>query len=186
MLKLWLFLVPDLRTASHFPAFMLASLFYSHCSAIRTVRALPKTHTYHSTHAPLRSRASRAVTFRVAASAAQDVKDLNAKFAIPGHVEFKEGRGGLPTVVLKHACGSSAEIALFGGCILSWKQASGDEILYVRPDAVFDKSKPISGGVPHCFPQVCIFVAISVILALPDMQTHLYNIHSPNLHSAAI
>ncbi len=23
----------------------------------------------------------------------------------------------------------------------------------MRPDAVFDKSKPISGGVPHCFPQ---------------------------------
>jgi hypothetical protein len=23
----------------------------------------------------------------------------------------------------------------------------------VRPDAVFDKSKPISGGIPHCFPQ---------------------------------
>ncbi|KAJ9513908.1 hypothetical protein QJQ45_020994, partial [Haematococcus lacustris] len=30
---------------------------------------------------------------------------------------------------------------------------SGDEVLYVRPDAVFDKSKPISGGIPHCFPQ---------------------------------
>eukprot|EP00967_Tisochrysis_lutea_P087354 scaffold123507_cov21-Tisochrysis_lutea.AAC.1 len=30
---------------------------------------------------------------------------------------------------------------------------SGDEVLYVRPDAVFNKSKPISGGLPHCFPQ---------------------------------
>jgi hypothetical protein len=30
--------------------------------------------------------------------------------------------------------------------VCSWKQASGDEVLYVRPDAVFDKSKPISGG----------------------------------------
>jgi hypothetical protein len=27
------------------------------------------------------------------------------------------------------------------------------KVLYVRPDAVFDGSKPISGGVPHCFPQ---------------------------------
>ena len=41
-----------------------------------------------------------------------------------------------------------------GACITSWKQASGDEVLYMRPDAVFDKSKPISGGIPHCFPQV--------------------------------
>lgn len=68
-------------------------------------------------------------------------------------MEIIAGRGGLPTVVLKHACGASAEITLFGGCITSWKQPSGDEVLYIRPDAVFDKSKPISGGIPHCFPQ---------------------------------
>lgn len=36
--------------------------------------------------------------------------------------------------------------------MVSWKQPEGEEILYVRPDAVFDKSKPISGGIPHCFP----------------------------------
>lgn len=87
------------------------------------------------------------------ASAAGQVKQLNEKFEIPGQVEFIQGRGGLPTVVLKHACGATAEVVLFGGCITSWKQASGDEVLYIRPDAVFDKSKPISGGVPHCFPQ---------------------------------
>lgn len=46
---------------------------------------------------------------------------------------------------LKHACCSHCPCA---------PQKSGDEVLYVRPDAVFDKSKPISGGVPHCFPQV--------------------------------
>lgn len=81
------------------------------------------------------------------------VGQLTEKFEIPGHVEFVQGRGGLPTVVLKHACGTSAEVTLYGGCITSWKQASGDEVLYIRPDAVFDKSKPISGGIPHCFPQ---------------------------------
>ena len=32
-------------------------------------------------------------------------------------------------------------------------QPSGDDVLYVRPDAVFDKSKPISGGAPLCFPR---------------------------------
>ena len=100
----------------------------------------------------------------VASSAAADqVKELNSKFGIPDHVEFKEGRGGLPTVVLKHACGASAEILLFGGCITSFKQASGDEVLYIRPDAVFDKSKPVSGGVPHCFPRFG---------GNPDMQQH--------------
>jgi glucose-6-phosphate 1-epimerase len=98
-------------------------------------------------------RAARITSVVRAAPAGTSVADLNSQHAIPGHVEFIEGRGGLPTVVLKHACGSSAEIVLFGGCITSWKQPSGDEVLYIRPDAVFDKSKPISGGVPHCFPQ---------------------------------
>lgn len=46
------------------------------------------------------------------------------------------------------------QVTLFGGCVTSWKTASGDEVLYIRPDAVFDKSKPISGGIPHCWPQV--------------------------------
>lgn len=94
--------------------------------------------------------ASRRASVRVAASVASD---LNGKFGIPGSVEIVEGRGGLPTVVLKHACGASAEILLFGGCIISFKQASGDEVLYTRPDAVFDKSKPVSGGIPWCWPQ---------------------------------
>jgi hypothetical protein len=42
------------------------------------------------------------------------------------------------------------QVYLFGGAVCSWKQASGDEVLYVRPDAVFDKSKPISGGTRGC------------------------------------
>ena len=46
------------------------------------------------------------------------------------------------------------QIYLFGGVVTSFKQPTADEVLYVRPDAVFDKSKPISGGIPHCFPQV--------------------------------
>ncbi len=48
------------------------------------------------------------------------------------------------------------QVHLFGGCVTSWKQASGDEVLYIRPDAKFDGSKPISGGIPHCFPQVAV------------------------------
>lgn len=99
---------------------------------------------------------------------------------IPGLVEFGEGKGGLPRVLLQHSCGSAAEVQLlchlwhiqaqhhlaastvvnivqvylYGANVVSWRQASPnrDEVLYVRPDAVFDKSKPISGGIPHCFP----------------------------------
>ena len=68
-------------------------------------------------------------------------------------MEFKEGRGGLPCAVLTHASGTSAEVYLHGANVLSWKQAGGSECLYVRPDAKFDKSKPISGGIPLWWPQ---------------------------------
>ncbi|GAX79977.1 hypothetical protein CEUSTIGMA_g7416.t1 [Chlamydomonas eustigma] len=84
---------------------------------------------------------------------ASSVAELQEKYGIAGSVEVVSGTAGSTKVVLKHGCGSSAEVYLYGACVTSWKQASGDEVLYVRPDAVFDKSKPISGGIPHCFPQ---------------------------------
>lgn len=68
-------------------------------------------------------------------------------------VRVTEGEGSLPKVVLTSPHGSEAEIYLFGGCITSWKILSGKDLLFVRPDAVFNKKKPISGGIPHCFPQ---------------------------------
>lgn len=68
-------------------------------------------------------------------------------------VRVTEGEGNLPKVVLTSPHGSEAEIYLFGGCLTSWKVPNGKDLLFVRPDAVFNKKKPISGGVPHCFPQ---------------------------------
>ncbi|CAN1814074.1 Putative glucose-6-phosphate 1-epimerase [Linum perenne] len=68
-------------------------------------------------------------------------------------VKITEGEGNLPKVVLTTPRGSEAEIYLYGGCLTSWKVAGGKDLLFVRPDAVFDKKKPISGGIPHCFPQ---------------------------------
>ncbi|KAG4993557.1 hypothetical protein JHK86_030384 [Glycine max] len=68
-------------------------------------------------------------------------------------VRLTEGEGNLPKLVLTSPAGSEAEIYLFGGFITSWKVPSGKDLLFVRPDAVFNGNKPISGGVPHCFPQ---------------------------------
>ncbi|PSR88057.1 Glucose-6-phosphate 1-epimerase [Actinidia chinensis var. chinensis] len=67
-------------------------------------------------------------------------------------VRVTEGEGKLPKVVLTSPHGSEAELYLFGGCLMSWK-VSNKDLLFVRPDAVFNGQKPISGGVPHCFPQ---------------------------------
>ncbi|PWA73880.1 galactose mutarotase-like superfamily protein [Artemisia annua] len=67
-------------------------------------------------------------------------------------VRIGEGLGNLPKVVLTSSHGSEAELYLYGGCVTSWKVGSKD-LLFVRPDAVFNGQKPISGGIPHCFPQ---------------------------------
>jgi len=91
----------------------------------------------------------RASTGAVAPSAGE----LQSSYGLKDSVAFESGEGGLTKVVLTHVCGSSAEIYLYGACVTSWKQASGDEVLYVRPDAKFDMSKAISGGIPLCFPQ---------------------------------
>jgi glucose-6-phosphate 1-epimerase len=49
--------------------------------------------------------------------------------------------------------GSSAEVYLYGGVVTSYKDAEGTEFIAVRPDAKTDGSKPISGGLSHCWPQ---------------------------------
>ena len=67
-------------------------------------------------------------------------------------VEEIKGEGDLPAVKLTSADGCTATAYLFGGVVTSFVK-EGRDILYVRPDAVFNKSKPISGGLPHCWPQ---------------------------------
>ncbi|KAH6755165.1 Galactose mutarotase-like superfamily protein [Perilla frutescens var. hirtella] len=68
------------------------------------------------------------------------------------NVKVGKGLGDLPKVTLTSVHGSEAELYLYGGCVTSWKVANKD-LLFVRPDAVFTGQKPISGGIPHCFPQ---------------------------------
>lgn len=59
---------------------------------------------------------------------------------------------GLQTITLSNAAGDSATIYKFGACVTSYTKG-GVDYLQVRPDAKLDGSKPISGGIPFCFPQ---------------------------------
>eukprot|EP00798_Chlamydomonas_sp_ICE-L_P009941 gene9941-7811_t len=86
--------------------------------------------------ASMRASTTRAFTRRSPAAftgrrsvvvCAASAAELNKQFGIAGSVEIVEGEKGSTKVVLKHDCGSSAEIYLFGGVVTSWKQASGDE-----------------------------------------------------------
>jgi glucose-6-phosphate 1-epimerase len=49
--------------------------------------------------------------------------------------------------------GATSEVYLFGGVVTSYKDGDGTEYVAVRPDSKMDGSKPISGGLCHCWPQ---------------------------------
>jgi len=61
------------------------------------------------------------------------------------------GDEGLKYVKLVNG-NSSSEVYLLGGVVTSYKN-DGVEYIAVRPDAKMDGSKPISGGLSHCWPQ---------------------------------
>lgn len=60
---------------------------------------------------------------------------------------------GQPVVALDCGRGGRAVVSLFGGQVLSWAPAGGEEWLYLSDAAQFDGTQAIRGGVPVCFPQ---------------------------------
>ena len=66
-----------------------------------------------------------------------------------------QNESGLEFVKLVHPItGATSEVYLYGGVVTSFKDGDGTEFIAVRPDAKTDGSKPISGGLSHCWPQV--------------------------------
>ena len=89
------------------------------------------------------------VVVKAASTNNEFVSALNAKFAIPTSVSFFDDEcdetSSSPYVSLTHKNGSTAKVYLFGANCASWTQPTGDEVLFVRPDAKFDESVPIAG-----------------------------------------
>ncbi len=61
--------------------------------------------------------------------------------------------GELETVQLKHASGATAEIAIQGAHVVSWKRANGEEMLFLSANSRLAPAEPIRGGIPVVFPQ---------------------------------
>ncbi len=59
---------------------------------------------------------------------------------------------GLEYVRLVNANGDTSDVYLYGGVVTSYV-VGGQDYIAVRPDAKMDGSKPISGGLSHCWPQ---------------------------------
>ncbi|PIN05344.1 putative enzyme related to aldose 1-epimerase [Handroanthus impetiginosus] len=60
---------------------------------------------------------------------------------------------GLQRVILSEPCGSSLEVRLHGGQVVSWKNNRGEELLFVRSKNTGRTPSAIFGGISICFPQ---------------------------------
>ncbi|WZY80520.1 hypothetical protein YC2023_026904 [Brassica napus] len=69
-------------------------------------------------------------------------------------------RDGSSRVVLSEPSGSYAEVSLFGGQVVSWKNERREQLLYMSTKAQMKPPKAIRGGLPICFPQFGNFGAL--------------------------
>lgn len=60
---------------------------------------------------------------------------------------------GLPRIVLTEPMGSSVEVLLYGGQVVSWKNERREELLFMSNKAMWKPPKAIRGGISVCFPQ---------------------------------
>ncbi|XP_050136714.1 putative glucose-6-phosphate 1-epimerase isoform X2 [Malus sylvestris] len=60
---------------------------------------------------------------------------------------------GFPRIILTEPTGSSAEVLLYGGQVVSWKNERREELLFMSSKATWKLPKAIRGGIPVCFPQ---------------------------------
>uniref|UniRef100_A0A7R9VDK3 glucose-6-phosphate 1-epimerase n=1 Tax=Chlamydomonas euryale TaxID=1486919 RepID=A0A7R9VDK3_9CHLO len=56
-------------------------------------------------------------------------------------------------IAIHSAKGAVVEVCRHGGHVVSWKNAAGEDLIFVSKQAIFKPPKAIRGGVPVCFPQ---------------------------------
>jgi glucose-6-phosphate 1-epimerase len=70
---------------------------------------------------------------------------------LPSSVRLERGAGDLPCLRIANAR-AKAELYLHGAHLTAWQPAGHDPVLWVSRDSLFDRAKPIRGGIPICFP----------------------------------
>jgi glucose-6-phosphate 1-epimerase len=82
---------------------------------------------------------------------ATEAEQLNAAFGKPGAVSFfAHPLGGVAAALVTPQ--ASAEVALHGAHVLSFKPGDAAEVLWMSPQACIAEGKGIRGGIPVCWP----------------------------------
>lgn len=79
------------------------------------------------------------------------IEELNRKFGAPGRIVFREGHGGYPEVALANKYGS-AEVALLGGNILSYKPTGQPPVIFRTAKRDYNRADSVHCGIPVCWP----------------------------------
>ncbi|KAH6634166.1 galactose mutarotase-like domain-containing protein [Chaetomium sp. MPI-SDFR-AT-0129] len=72
-------------------------------------------------------------------------------------------------VIAELPTGERVEVLLYGATVISWKDASGDEKLWLSEAAKLDGSKAVRGGIPLVFP---VFGSVPDHLKTKDLPQH--------------
>ena len=81
----------------------------------------------------------------------QTLDGLNARFGVPGLVEFESGTGGLPSIRVT-APAAEATIYLHGAHVTHHRPAGAQPSLFLSARSRFAPGAAIRGGVPLVFP----------------------------------
>ena len=140
------------KAYSNMKLFSLVSLLYASGSAAFSVVGPVRQHSSHTALAASRRRDKKAARTAWLERRGNDSRSASTLVTPPAGLQKNEE--GLEFVQLVHpTTGATAQIYKFGGVVTSYCDGDGTEFIAVRPDAKMDGSKPISGGLSHCWPQ---------------------------------
>ena len=80
------------------------------------------------------------------------VNELNARYGAPGRIVFRDGFAGYPNAVIASKYGT-AEIALLGGNVLSYRPTGHAEVLFRPAKRDYYRGDGVHCGIPVCWPQ---------------------------------
>ena len=70
---------------------------------------------------------------------------------LPRSIQIIAHHEGYPIIEVQHH-EATGRVALHGGHVLEWMPAHSGPVLYMSPQAVLERGKPIRGGIPLCWP----------------------------------